>query len=122
MAEGICALCGNWEELEKHHIFQGALRKKADRLGLTVKLCRYCHQVDADSAHQSYETRVLLRKTAQRKAMEKLGWSAADFIREFGRNYLDADELTEDGYLIEQEDGTDNAGAFCLTEEAALPW
>lgn len=120
---GTCFLCGNYETVEKHHIFGGAaLRPKADKLGLTVMLCPWCHQYDADSAHRSAETRRLLRKMAQRKAMETLGWSAGDFAREFGKNYLDEDELTEDGYLIEREDGTDNAGAFCLTEEAALPW
>lgn len=120
--EGMCFLCGNYETVERHHIFGGALRPKADKLGLTVMLCPWCHQYDADSAHRSAETRQLLRRYGQRKAMTEQGWDVDRFVREFGKNWLEADELTEDGRLIEPEDDTDNAGAFQLTEEAALPW
>jgi len=90
---GTCFLCGNYETVEEHHIFGGALRPKADKLGLTVKLCPWCHRIDPDSAHQSRETQLYLRKYGQAKAMREQGWTAEDFIREFERNYLDEDEL-----------------------------
>lgn len=55
--------------------------------------------------------------------MAEQGWSVDDFIREFGRNHLDEEELTEDGYLREPEGGWDNPEAFQLIQEAvALPW
>ena len=117
MAQGICFLCGNWEELETHHVFQGALRKKATKYKLTVKICRYCHQYDSDSAHRSRETRMYLRKWAQAKAMKEQGWSVGDFIREFERNYLDEDEIAA-LYDTPQDDGH-----FApVTEEVELPW
>ena len=113
---GTCFLCGNYETVERHHIFQGALRKKADRLKLTVYLCPWCHQYDADSVHRSGETRLILHKYGQRRAMIEQGWSKEDFIREFGKNYLSDQEIDE---LYD----TPVDGRFALIrEEAELPW
>lgn len=114
---GTCFLCGNYETVERHHIFQGALRKKADRYKLTVMLCPWCHQYDPDSVHRSAETRLVLHKYGQRKAMREQGWSVEDFIREFGRNYLDEDELAEP-----EETPEDNPAAFRVTEDVYLPF
>lgn len=120
MATGTCFLCGNYETVETHHIFGGPFRKKADRLGLTVQLCPWCHQYDNDSAHRSYETREFLRRYGQRKAMKEQGWDVDTFRREFGRNYLDPEELTEDGHLYEPEEIGDNSEAFQLLEAVPL--
>ncbi len=114
---GTCFLCGNYETVERHHIFQGALRKKADKLKLTVYLCPWCHQYDADSVHRSGETRLILHKYGQRKAMIEQGWSKEDFIREFGKNYLSDDEIAE------LYDAPEISGEFALIrEEVELPW
>lgn len=116
MAEGICFLCGNWEVLERHHIFGGALRKKAEKYKLTVMLCPWCHQYDADSVHRSGETRRFLRQYGQRKAMKEQGWSREDFILQFGRNYLDEDEPDEEPVI-------EYAGVFEVIEGGPdLPW
>lgn len=113
---GTCFLCGNYETVERHHIFQGALRKKADKLKLTVYLCPWCHQYDADSVHRSGETRLILHKYGQRRAMIEQGWSKEDFIREFGKNYLSDQEIAE-LYDVPED------GHFALIrEEAELPW
>ena len=117
MATGTCFLCGNYETVERHHLFGGALRPKADKLKLTVMLCPWCHQYDADSAHRSAETRLYLHKYGQMKAMREQGWTVEDFIREFGRNYLDEDELA-----AMYDEPEDNAGAFRVIEGAELPW
>ena len=115
---GVCFGCGVYDTVEKHHIFQGALRKKADKLKLTVYLCPYCHQYASDSAHKSYEARVRLRKYGQAKAMREQGWSVEDFVREFGKNYLDEDEI-EAIY----DSPEDNADVFQMIEAPAeLPW
>jgi len=113
---GTCFLCGSYETVERHHIFGGALRPKADKLGLTVMLCRGCHQYDADSAHQRRETREYLRKFGQRRAMAEQGWSVGDFVREFGKNYLDEDELE----LMDETPRENNS--FQLIDGGALPW
>jgi hypothetical protein len=115
--EGTCFLCGNWETVERHHIFGGARRKKADKLKLTVMLCPYCHQYDADSAHRSAETRLYLHKYCQKKAMVEQKWTIEDFIREFGKNYLDAQDIEDMLPAPIYELST-----FKVLEEADLPW
>lgn len=117
---GTCFLCGNYETVEKHHIFGGPFRKKADKLGLTVMLCPWCHQYDADSAHKSAETRKFLHQYGQRKAMAEQGWDVDTFIMEFGRNNLDPEELTETGYLREAERVEDDGSGFRVLEPVPL--
>ena len=117
MATGYCFLCGNWETVEEHHIFGGPFRKKSTKYKLTVQLCPWCHQYDADSAHKSAETRLYLHKYGQQKAMKEQGWTAEDFIREFGKNYLDPDE-------IEAMNGCDDwqNNSFRVIEDIELPY
>ena len=75
-------------QTERHHIFGGALRKKSERYGLVVDLCHFCHNEPPDGAHHNRHTANYLKQYGQKKAMKENGWSKADFIREFGRNYI----------------------------------
>ena len=117
MATGTCFLCGNYETVEEHHIFGGPFRKKATKYKLTVRLCPWCHQYDADSAHRNAETRLYLRNYGQTKAMREQGWTVEDFVREFGKNYLDEEEIEEirSGAPAEND-------SFRVIEGAALPF
>ena len=94
-----CWLCGRTgvgEPLDKHHIFGGPYRKKSEKYGLTVDLCHYsCHIFGEKAAHNCKETMDELHRYGQKLAMLKLGMTTEDFIREFGRNYLDTDEPME---------------------------
>ena len=55
-----------------------------------VDLCHgSCHIFGERAAHRCRETAQALHEYGQRLAMERMGWSTADFVREFGRNYLD---------------------------------
>lgn len=89
----VCWLCGRngaTDPLDEHHIFNGANRSKSERYGLTVYLCHSrCHIYGQYAAHRNFETRRRLQKYGQKKAMEENGWTVADFVREFGRNYLE---------------------------------
>lgn len=115
--KGICFLCGNYEQLEEHHIFGGARRPISTKYGLTVHLCPWCHRIDADSAHRSGETADLLHRYGQHKAMVEQKWSKEEFITHFGKNYLDEAEL----WAIENPDMSwDNEEAFHLIEEGAV--
>ena len=91
----VCWLCGrngSVDPLDKHHIFGGPYRKKSEKYGLVVYLCHdRCHIFGPDAAHNNKDTMRELHKYGQRKAMVKNGWTVEDFIREFGRNYLEAD-------------------------------
>ena len=84
-----CFLCGRTGWIEKHHLFGGAYRKKSDKLGLVVDLCHECHNEPPYGAHHNKDTMLLLKKYGQQKAMEEQGWTVEDFIREFGKNYLE---------------------------------
>lgn len=84
-----CQFCGSVRDLETHHVFGGANRRKSDQYGLCLTLCRRCHNEPPMGVHYNAQVMFALRKAAQAKAMEVYGWSAADFIRLFGRNYLD---------------------------------
>lgn len=87
--QGNCFLRGRWSDLETHHLFGGANRKKADRDGLVVQLCHFCHNEPPNGAHFNRDTMLYLHQHGQRIAMEKHGWSIDDFIREYGMNFLE---------------------------------
>lgn len=115
--KGICFLCGNYEQLEEHHIFGGARRPASTKYKLTVRLCPWCHRIDADSAHRSGETAEVLHRYGQRRAMKEQGWGVEEFIAHFGKNYLDEAEIWE---LEHPSRDWDNEEAFHLIEEEAL--
>lgn len=85
-----CFLCGRTTNLDRHHIFGGPYRKKSEKYGLTVDLCHdTCHIFGPNSAHHNLETMLRIKRYGQKKAMKENGWSTEDFIREFGKNYLE---------------------------------
>ena len=87
-----CWLCGSnglGDPLDHHHCFGGSRRKKSEKYGLVVDLCHSkCHLFGPKAAHNNAETMQAIHEYGQRKAMEENGWTTADFIREFGRNYI----------------------------------
>lgn len=86
----LCGKNGSDDPLDRHHIFGAANRDKSEKYGLVVLLChRECHIFGKHAVHQSAETMQMLRQFGQKKAMEENGWSTEDFIREFGKNYLE---------------------------------
>ena len=93
MEQMTCWLCGrngSHDPLDTHHIFSGAYRKKSDRYGLTVRLCHEsCHIFGPYAVHRNAETNRELKRWGQRKAMKENNWTIPDFIREFGKNYLE---------------------------------
>ena len=54
-----------------------------------------CHRNGPNAAHRNPQTRQMLHEYGQRKWMEETGGTTEDFIREFGRNYLDVPEVAE---------------------------
>ena len=88
-----CFLCGRngaGDPLDKHHIFGGPYRGKSEKYGLYVYLCHNrCHIYGKMSVHQNQKTMRQLKRYGQLKAMKENGWSTDDFIREFGKNYVE---------------------------------
>jgi len=91
-----CFLCGRngaADPLDHHHIFGGPYRKKSEKLGLVVLLCHHrCHIFGPEAVHNNADSMQRVHEYGQRKAMREQGWTVEQFIREFGRNYLDADD------------------------------
>jgi hypothetical protein len=112
---GICELCGNWEDLEEHHVFPGPLRKISTKYNAKAYLCVWCHQVDPDSVHRCRATAEALKAKTQRRVMQEQKWSLEDWLAAFGKSYLDEEELAELGAAPEN-----NIGAFRVMEDAPL--
>lgn len=87
-----CWLCGRngaGDPLERHHIYQGALRNKSEKYGLVVYLCgNSCHRNGKYAVHRCRETRDMLMQWGQKKAMEEQGWDIEQFREVFGKNFL----------------------------------
>jgi len=79
-----CYVCGCGGDLARHEIFPGPYRQKSKEYGLWIPLCPDCHRM----AHETKNDMDALKKRAQIAAMGKYGWSTKDFVREFGKNYL----------------------------------
>ena len=48
-----------------------------------------CHRLGKEAVHNNAETMRRLKQWGQQKLMDENGWTVEDFIREFGKNYLD---------------------------------
>lgn len=87
-----CYLCGGngcGDPLDKHHVFNGAMRNKSEKYGLTVYLHHSkCHIFGKDSVHGNANINRKLQADAQRKAMQHYGWTEDDFRKLFYKNYL----------------------------------
>lgn len=95
-----CFLCGKYGPTERHHVFPGGLRQKSEKYGAVVDLCHWCHNEPPDGVHHNRARANLLKQRAQIMLMREQGWTKEDFIREFGKNYLDEEQ---EGFVIAME-------------------
>jgi len=95
-----CGANGSSDPLDIHEIFFGSgNRKLSIEDGFCVALCHNsCHIFGPEAVHQNRVEDLKLKRQGQRYAMAK-GWTMEDFIRRYGRNYLD-----EHGLDIEMEE------------------
>lgn len=83
-----CYRCGSWRNLERHHVLGAAYRKKSERDGLVVYLCRSCHNEPPNGVHHNRQAMDKLRREGQLAWMEHYGKTVEDFIAEYERSYL----------------------------------
>ena len=82
-----CLICGS-PYIQIHHCFYGtANRKISDRLGLVVPLCQE-HHTGNNGVHFVKRLDLKIKRMGQRAYEDNFG-AREDFIRLFGRNYLD---------------------------------
>ena len=91
--KGTCYLCKRYTPTEVHHIFGGGLRKKADKDGLTVNLCHWCHNEPPSGVHQNRANDIRLKRIAERIWCDYYGKTIDDFIKAYGKNYIDNADL-----------------------------
>lgn len=81
-----CFMCGTVLNLEKHHVlFGSAMRRIADKLGLTIWLCSEHHR-GKYGPHQNRDTDLRLKRFAQSCYEDK--HDRFDWMAKVGRNYL----------------------------------
>ena len=73
--------------LEEHHIYGGANRKLSERYGLKVWLTHDFHNERPYGAHHNRGTDLYLKRLGQKAFMAR--YPELDFVKIFGRNYLD---------------------------------
>jgi len=81
---------GRTDNLEYHHIFGGSNRKHSEKYGLTVWLTHDEHNEPPFGVHHCKAANRSLQRAGQIKFQET--YPELDFIKIFGRNYLDADD------------------------------
>ena len=87
-----CIVCGN-PIVQRHHVFHGSGRRQAaEKYGYVVMLCARHHTGD-DGIHQHKNRQydLNLMRAAQRHFEENYG-DRQDFIREFGKSWLEDEE------------------------------
>lgn len=83
--KGVCFLCGRHCQTHKHHVFGGPNRWRSERDGLTLYLCPECHR----TVHSDFRYAKGLRMIAETEWLTTRGAKIADFIAEYGKNYLE---------------------------------
>lgn len=86
-----CYITYQTADLHEHHIFGGRNRKLSEKYGLKVFLVSYLHNTSDNGVHgkNGRSLDIYLKRAAQKRAMERYGWTIADFAGVFGKNYLD---------------------------------
>jgi len=119
----LCGRNGTADPLDKHHIFGGAHRNKSEKYGLTVDLCHCnCHLFGKKAAHNCRETMDELHRYGQKLAMQRYGWTKEEFMLEFGKNYLDEDELEQLATASKMETVAELSSFVILDEELCVNW
>lgn len=84
-----CFITGATTDLHSHHIFGGGLRQKSEKYGLKVWLRSDYHNMSDKGVHFNRELDLMLKKIGQTVWQEKYGKTEQDFIKEFGKSWLD---------------------------------
>lgn len=85
-----CLVCGRTTNLHRHHIFFGSANRAISELyGCWCYLCPRHHNASNYGVHLNHKLDLQLKQRAQRAWMEKYDGGVEDFIKAFGRNYLD---------------------------------
>lgn len=88
-----CYITGRTDNLHEHHVFFGKNRKLSEQYGLKIWICSELHNMGDYGIHGKYghELDLNIKQQVQRIAMDHYKWTVRDFVRIFGRNYIEED-------------------------------
>lgn len=84
--DGTCYNCGYVGDTARHEPIHGARRKLSKKYGLWIAVCPRCH--DLMHKHES-DSFYYLKEDAQRLFMNEYNVSVEDFIKLFGKSYIE---------------------------------
>lgn len=85
-----CFVCKTPFNLHKHHIYGGYGRRGlSEKYGCWCYLCARHHNMSECGVHRDSVLNLKLRRLCQEK-LEQSGWTREQFIKTFGRSYIDA--------------------------------
>ena len=88
LSKRTCIVCGTSKNIHIHEIFYGtANRKKSIEYGLCVCLCAKHHNMSNEGVHFNKVLDNQLKQQGQKAFMKK--YPNKDFVKIFGRNYLE---------------------------------
>ena len=84
-----CIECGN-KNIELHEVmFGGRNRNKSIEDGLVIPLCKkYHHRGNLVGIHKDKELNLKYKKIAEERWLEYYNKNVDDFIKRYGKNYL----------------------------------
>lgn len=86
-----CYRCKVWKMTEEHHLMNGVgIRKKADKDGLVVQLCRDCHNI----IHTNADERKKLKVKAQREYEST--HTHDEWMKRYHKNYIEEENNETD--------------------------
>lgn len=87
-----CWLCGRNgfdDPLDRHHVFNGAFKKKSEHYGAVIDLCHNrCHIFGINSVHRNPALMREIKAHFQAEIMAEHNMTTEEFIRIFGKNYI----------------------------------
>lgn len=83
-----CYVCGQQLGLHIHEVFFGKNRQKSIEDGCCLYLCGKHHNLSKEGVHLDHNLDLRLKQEMQKKYMEVYGKTIEEFIKRYGRNYL----------------------------------
>lgn len=85
-----CLICGATQNLHIHEVFFGSKnRKNSIEEKLCVSLCAYHHNASNEGAHFNKELDLKIKRWAEEIWLKHNNKTIEDFIKKFGKNYLE---------------------------------
>ena len=84
-----CYVCKITTNIHIHEVYYGKNRQRSIKDGCCVYLCGKHHNQSNEGVHFNHELDIKLKKETEKKWIEVYNKTIEDFIKEYGKNYID---------------------------------